>query len=95
MSKALKSYKEELVSIGCVLCREQTGNIVTPELHHVAEGSGLRSDWMMVPLCVEHHRIGSASLHGAGVKRFLAMHRLPTEYHLIELTNKFIFQDKN
>lgn len=95
MSKALTAYKQELAGIGCVLCREQTGQIVPPELHHIAEGSGLRSDWMMVPLCVDHHRIGSASLHGAGVKRFLSMNRIPTEYHLIELANKFIFQDRN
>lgn len=90
MSKALTTYKQELAAIGCVLCREQSGQIVPPELHHIAEGSGLRSDWMMAPLCFDHHK-GALGIHGMGAKKFLMFHGLPTEYHLLELVNKFRF----
>ena len=92
MTKAQR-YKSILADLGCVLCRRDTGEIVQPELHHIAEGSGQRSDWMLAPLCVNHHRIGSTSLHGAGVKRFLIMQGLSTEYHQLELVNKFRSED--
>lgn len=54
------------------------------ELHHVAEGSGHRSDWSVVPLCGEHHR-GGAGLHGMGTKAFCALYRPPgdCEYGLL------------
>lgn len=89
----LQRYKSILSDLGCVLCRRDIGEIVPPELHHIAEGSGQRSDWMIAPLCVNHHRIGGSSLHGSGVKRFLSMHGLPTEFHLLELVNKFRAED--
>lgn len=93
MSKSLQKFYQELSSIGCVLCRRDNGDRVTAELHHVAEGSGQRSDWLVVPLCPEHHRIGPVSLHGAGVKQFLRIHRLPTEFHLLELVNEYRAKD--
>jgi hypothetical protein len=68
----------------CVVCRrfELTGLPV--ELHHVAEGSGLRSDFAVVPLCSEHHR-GGAGLHGMGTKEFIRLYRPPgdSEYGLL------------
>lgn len=94
MNKSLEIYNQALTSIGCVICREETGEIVPAEIHHIAEGSGLRSDWMVAPLCISHHRIGSTSLHGAGVKQFLRMYKLPTEYHLMGLVNKFRTRDR-
>ena len=92
MTKA-KQHMGIIASLGCVLCRRDTGERVPAEVHHVAEGSGTRSDWMVAPLCPEHHRIGPTSLHGAGVKRFLNMHRLSSEFHLLELVNKFRAED--
>lgn len=89
----LKKFMDQTAQIGCVLCRRDTGDRVPAELHHLAEGSGQRSDWLVVPLCPEHHRIGPVSLHGAGVKQFLRMHRLPTEFHLLELVNEYRAKD--
>jgi hypothetical protein len=50
----------------------------------VAEGSGLRSDWALVPLCEMHHT-GPAGLHGLGSKSFIRLYRPPgdSEYGLI------------
>lgn len=64
-----------------------------PEIHHIGEGSGLRSHYMAVPLCLYHHREGGSSLHGAGVKQFTRMFKLGSEYHLLELVNKFRSED--
>jgi hypothetical protein len=75
---------EKVAQLGCVVCRRigyQPGPV---ELHHVAEGSGLRSDWALVPLCDEHHT-GGAGLHGMGTKAFIRFYRPPgdSEYGLL------------
>lgn len=77
-------HKDRVASIGCVVCRRFTEGGGRVELHHVAEGSGLRSDYAVVPLCVEHHR-GGAGLHGMGPKAFIRLYRPPgdSEYGLL------------
>jgi hypothetical protein len=59
------------------------------ELHHVAEGSGHRSDFAVAALCSEHHR-GQSGLHGMGTKAFIRLYRLPgeSEYGLLVWTNE-------
>ena len=89
MSKAEQKHKNAVAEIGCVICREHHGVVTPCEIHHIGEGSGQRSDFMIAGLCVAHHRIGAASLHGAGVKQFLRLYGLASEYHLLELVNKF------
>lgn len=89
---SVDQYNDAIAQIGCVICRRDTGQIVPAELHHVAEGSGKRSEFMKVPLCTEHHR-GGNGLHGAGVKRFLMMCRLSTEYDLLGLVNEYRAKD--
>ena len=81
-----QQYRDRLALMRCVVCNHSgyysaTGSI---ELHHVAEGSGLRSDWALVPLCQEHHR-GSSGLHGMGTKAFIRLYRPPgdSEYGLL------------
>lgn len=79
-------HRSAIADLGCLLakrgfrdhCRGNT------ELHHVAEGSGLRSDWALVPLCDEHHT-GQAGLHGMGPKAFIRLYRPPgdSEYGLL------------
>lgn len=83
---ALPRHRDSLVVLGCLLGRRGfrdacNGNT---ELHHVAEGSGERNDWGLVPLCAEHHR-GGAGLHGMGPKAFIRLYRPPgdTEYGLL------------
>jgi len=92
MSKSGQDHMGIVASLGCVLCREYEGIKNTPEVHHIAEGSGHRSPFMTAGLCPEHHR-GKTGIHGAGIKTFLMMYRLPSEYHLLELVNRFRSED--
>jgi hypothetical protein len=78
MTKAESAHMERVASLGCCVCRRIGHGYVPAEVHHVAEGSGLRSNWSVVPLCAEHHR-GGTGLHGAGPKAFLRMYRPPGE----------------
>jgi hypothetical protein len=64
--------------LGCVVCRRFIPSGDAVELHHVAEGSGLRSEFGRVPLCVEHHR-GKLGLHGLSPEVFAERYRVPGE----------------
>ena len=65
-----------IARLPCVVCRSLGHPSPQVEVHHVAEGSGLRSDFSVAPLCMEHHR-GKAGLHGMGTKAFCALYRPP------------------
>lgn len=77
-------YMDLVARAGCVICTRFENTSTAPELHHVAEGSGVRSDYMVVGLCPEHHR-GPTGLHGMGPKAFLRFYRPPgeSEYGLL------------
>lgn len=94
MNKAEQHHVDAVASVGCVICREFEDTITPCEIHHIGEGSGQRSNFMVVGLCEKHHRTGSASLHGAGIKNFLRLYKLPSEYHLLDLVNKYRAQDE-
>lgn len=84
-----KAHKEAAASVGCLLGLQGYPCMGRVELHHVAEGSGLRNDYAMVPLCSEHHR-GAAGLHGMGSKKFITLYRPPgdSEYGLLVWLNE-------
>lgn len=73
----------------CVVCARFEATGEPPALHHVAEGSGIRSEFAKVPLCYTHHQ-GALGLHGMGPKAFIRMFRPPgdTEAGLIVWTNE-------
>ena len=82
---ALARHRTSIAAIGCLMARRGVGGCAgVTELHHVAEGSGVRSDWSLVPLCEGHHR-GPAGLHGMGPKAFIRLYRPPgdSEYGLL------------
>ena len=83
-----QKHMDKVAQIGCVICRRETGNIVPCHVHHIAEGSGKRSDFMTAGLCPEHHE-GFLGIHGMGSKKWLMMFNLPTEYHLLGLVNEY------
>lgn len=87
MTKAGK-HMRRVAEIGCVICREHMGVVTPAEVHHVAEGSEPRNDFMVAGLCPEHHR-GTTGLHGMGVKRFCTLWKLSNEYALMGLVNKY------
>lgn len=82
----LARHRTNVAGIGCLMAHRgfASGCEGVVELHHVAEGSGQRSDWALVPLCEAHHR-GSAGLHGMGPKAFIRLYRPPgdSEYGLL------------
>lgn len=85
---------------GCVLCNRFEPTGLPVEVHHVAEESGLRSEFSVAGLCGSpkdggHHR-GSAGLHGMGSKAFLRQYRPPgeSEYGLLVWANEDMARTK-
>ena len=74
----LKRHMTRVAELGCALCRHLGHGATPAELHHPREGQGgaqRASDWLVVPLCPEHHR-GATGLHGLGVREFERRYRL-------------------
>ena len=84
MANAKAHWRNLLASLMCVVGKRHGGCAGRTELHHIAEGSGLRHDYGLVPLCHEHHQ-GKAGLHGMGSKNFIRLYRPPgeSEYGLV------------
>ena len=69
---------DRVAGLGCAVCRRLGWGATPAELHHPREGQGgaqRASDWLVVPLCPEHHR-GTAGLHGLGVRGFERRYRM-------------------
>lgn len=88
---AERDHMERVASVGCCVCRRVHGIYTPCQLHHVAEGSGLRSNFAVVGLCQEHHT-GPAGFHVLGTKRFCSLYRVPgeSEYGLLIWVNEDI-----
>lgn len=85
-------HKDIVARLGCVICREFMGVRTPPQVHHIATGSEVRSPYMTAGLCPVHHKgeLGFHTLQG----QFLILYKLPTEYHLLLLVNKFRAEDR-
>ncbi len=87
MSNKAKAHMNRVAGLGCILCRHLGHGPTPAELHHPREGSGMAqraSDWLVVPLCPEHHR-GKYGLHGLGTRGFALRYKLD-ELELIAMT---------
>lgn len=91
MNKSEQRHHDIVRSLGCVIHREFFHVRIDPSIHHVAEGSGKRSEFMIAPLCPDCHT-GPEGFHSVP-KTFLRVYGLPTEYHLLLLVNKFRAED--
>jgi len=90
---SVKDHKDRVASLGCLICGRPA------ELHHprfVAGASQRASDWLVIPLCAEHHRTGGhgVALH-AGQRTFELNYG--TEAELLartfeELSNRYFSQ---
>jgi len=70
-----KVWKNKVAALGCILCRHQGLGETPATLHHVREGQGMSqraSDWLVIPLCKEHHQ-GKSGIHGG---QFYQLYRL-------------------
>ena len=86
-SKASKRHFDRVSALGCVLCRLILDLRTPAEIHHVFD-SAARSDYLVVPLCPEHHR-GKTGFHGLGQRAF-EMRYKTTEYHLLAETIRLL-----
>jgi hypothetical protein len=77
-------WNKILRRLPCVVCARYEATGEPPALHHVAEGSGIRSEFGKVPICYTHHQ-GALGIHGLGSKAFILMFRPPgdSEFGLI------------
>ena len=85
-------HKGRVARLGCVVCQFAFGVSDTPaQVHHIAKGSGLRSDFAVAPLCYEHHE-GPTGFHVLGTRRFCSAYRVPgeSEYELLVWTNDLL-----
>jgi len=62
--------------LACVVCKRFESSGEPPALHHVAEGSGIRSEFSKAPLCWTHHQ-GPLGMHGMGGDAFCRLFRPP------------------
>lgn len=71
-----------VASFRCIICKRHGPGGGRVHVHHIAEGSGKRSHYCVVPLCKSHHE----KFHG-GTTTFLHVHKVPglTEYGLLVL----------
>lgn len=90
MKAAEARHMNKVAALGCVICRRLSGEYVPAEIHHVAEGSGLRSNYAIAGLCPEHHR-GQSGFHTMQ-KQWLKLFRIhnETEYGLLVMVNEDI-----
>lgn len=88
MTQAEQRHLDLVGRLGCCICRRLGYGEVPGEIHHVAEGSGLRSNFSIASLCAEHHR-GESGFHQRGPE-FLKQFRVPgeSEYGLLVFTNE-------
>lgn len=80
-------------SLPCIVCR-RLGYALDRhvDLHHIAKGSSRQNNWLVSPLCEEHHdpyRTGTG-LHGMGERAFCLLFKVPhgTEYGLLAWVNE-------
>ena len=94
LSAAGHRHKIRVARLGCVICRRLYRTPYSQldfecEIHYVAETSGMRSDFAIVPLCHEHHT-GNMGFHTIGAREFCTAFRIfcGSELGLLEIVNE-------
>lgn len=94
---AERQYADLLKSMRCIVCKRLGFKLDRRvELHHIAKGSSRQNNWLVAPLCREHHdpyRTGTG-FHGMGEQRFCSLFRVPhsTEYGLLAWVNEDLME---
>ncbi len=88
-SEAERRYMDSVASLGCLICR------CPAELHHIKEGKGIgqrASNFLVIPLCPEHHRTGGLGVayHG-GPRSFEKLYG--SELDLLAQTMEEVFRN--
>jgi len=72
-----------VAELGCAICRIFRDEMSPAQVHHVFD-TAERSDWLVIPLCPEHHT-GATGFHGLGERAFNARYKT-SEAHLLSWT---------
>ena len=78
MRNAEKQHMNRIAELGCILCKHLDYGSTPAHLHHIREGQGMSqraSNFLVVPLCPEHHQ-GGSGIHGLGEKGFYTRYKL-------------------
>jgi len=86
-----KKHMDRVSQLGCIVCRLQGFYGVPAEIHHIEGKTKLDTHFKVLPLCFEHHRMGSdkepISRHPYK-KRFVEAYG--TEQELLGIVNNLI-----
>lgn len=83
---SIEDHKERIHELPCVVCWKKLGQkTYGVHAHHAGPTEG-RSDWLLVPLCPEHHE-GPTGVHGAHRRAFERMWKV-NDFDLIAWTNE-------
>lgn len=83
MTRAEK-HMARVRSIGCLICRDCLGVKDSPASAHHVFDTASRSDWLVIPLCYDHHQ-GPGGFHGLGQRAFERTYKT-TEAELLAKT---------
>tara|TARA_A100001015_G_C15003072_1_gene719421 strand:- start:1300 stop:1623 length:324 start_codon:yes stop_codon:yes gene_type:complete len=93
-TKAEKDHMDRVRDLGCIICRQQGMGRVPCEIHHVYGKTKPGAHFYVLPLCFQHHRMGSdkepISRH-PWKARFVATYG--TEEHLLKLVDELLDLD--
>ena len=93
-NKAESKHMDDVSQLGCIVCRNQGRLYVPCEIHHIEGKTKKDSHFKVLPLCFEHHRMGSdkepISRHPYKA-RFVKAYG--TEQELLEQVNKLLKGD--
>lgn len=68
----------EMVNVGCIVCKREYGMYSVPEIHHLRSGRGVgqkKDHTRTIPLCPQHHRTGGyGTAFHAGQKEWESRH---------------------
>jgi hypothetical protein len=76
-------HMRRVAELGCAVCQHVGLGDSPAQVHHLFDRAA-RSDYLVAPLCPEHHQ-GKTGFHGAGQRAFERMYGL-TEYDLLAWT---------
>lgn len=75
----------KVAALGCAVCRHMGLGETPAQVHHIKEGTGAagagRSDFLVIPLCPEHHA-GASGIHTLKASGFYTRYGV-TEYDLL------------
>lgn len=91
MKKADKDRYQQLIEIGCIVCRKEKGIYTPPQIHHT-EGRTGDGNQKTIPLCYYHHMEGSDNDAYTSRHPFKSRfeERYGSEQYLLEETNKLL-----